>query len=103
MIITTTDTVEGKSIEKVLGLVMANSVRAKHIGRDIMAGLRRVLSEIPGIQAKHARLLYGGSVDASNVESFLSQQDINGVLVGGASLEATSFCHIVDQASKIGG
>lgn len=42
MIITTTDTVEGKSIEKVLGLVMANSVRAKHIGRDIMAGLRNL-------------------------------------------------------------
>lgn len=68
----------------------------------IMAGLRNVLSEIPGIQAKHARLLYGGSVDVSNVESFLSQQDINGVLVGGASLEATSFCQIVDLASKIG-
>ncbi len=42
MIVTTTDEIEGKSIEKVLGLVMANSVRAKHVGRDIMAAIRNL-------------------------------------------------------------
>ena len=38
MIIVTTDEIQGVQIEEVLGVVMANSVRAKHLGRDIMAG-----------------------------------------------------------------
>ena len=42
MIVTTTDEIEGRSIEKVLGLVMANSVRAKNVGRDLMAALRNL-------------------------------------------------------------
>ncbi len=43
MIVTTTDAVEGKQIVEVLGLVMANSVRARNIGRDIMAGFRGIV------------------------------------------------------------
>ena len=42
MIITTTDEIEGRAVKEVLGLVMANSVRARHVGRDIMAGLRNL-------------------------------------------------------------
>ncbi|MCI0438469.1 MAG: YbjQ family protein [Chloroflexi bacterium] len=42
MIIVTTDEIEGRTIQQVLGMVMANSVRARHIGRDIMAGLRNI-------------------------------------------------------------
>ena len=42
MIITTTDEIEGRNIEKVLGLVMANSIRARHVGRDLMAALRNL-------------------------------------------------------------
>ena len=42
MIIATTDEIEGKRIEEVLGVVMANTVRAKHLGRDIMAGFRNI-------------------------------------------------------------
>lgn len=43
MIITTTDFIPGREIEKVIGLVSGNSVRAKHIGKDIVAGLRTVV------------------------------------------------------------
>jgi uncharacterized protein YbjQ (UPF0145 family) len=39
----TTDTIEGKKIVKHLGLVKGNTIRARHIGRDIMAGLRNVV------------------------------------------------------------
>lgn len=42
MIIATTDEIEGSEIEEVLGLVMANSVRARHVGRDVMAAFRNL-------------------------------------------------------------
>lgn len=40
MIITTSDHVEGKKIVKTIGLVRGSTIRARHLGRDIMAGLR---------------------------------------------------------------
>ncbi len=40
MIISTSDQIEGKSITKTIGLVKGSTIRAKHLGRDIMAGLR---------------------------------------------------------------
>ncbi len=40
MIITTSDQVEGKKITKTIGLVRGSTIRARHVGRDIMAGLR---------------------------------------------------------------
>ncbi len=47
-----------------------------------------------------ARILYGGSVKPNNVDDLMSQPDIDGALVGGASLEAESFARIVQfQAS----
>jgi uncharacterized protein YbjQ (UPF0145 family) len=42
MIITTTDNVPGREIETTLGLVTENSVRARNIGRDMLAGLRNI-------------------------------------------------------------
>ena len=43
MLLTTTDFIEGKKIVKTIGLVKGNTIRARHIGRDIMAGLRNVV------------------------------------------------------------
>ena len=43
MIITTTETIPGKKITKVLGLVRGNTIRARHFGRDIMAGLKNIV------------------------------------------------------------
>jgi len=39
----TTETVEGRKILETLGLVRGNTIRARHIGRDIMAGLRTIV------------------------------------------------------------
>jgi len=39
----TTETIEGQKIVKHLGLVKGNTIRARHLGRDIMAGLRNVV------------------------------------------------------------
>lgn len=43
MIVTTSDTICGKHIVKTLGLVRGNTIRARHLGKDIMAGLRNVV------------------------------------------------------------
>ncbi len=43
MLLTTTDTIEGKKIVKTLGLVRGNTIRARHIGNDIMARLKNIV------------------------------------------------------------
>ena len=43
MLITTSDVVPGWKIKKIVGIVRGNSIRARHIGRDIMAGFRNLL------------------------------------------------------------
>jgi uncharacterized protein YbjQ (UPF0145 family) len=43
MLLSTTYTIHGKKVVKHLGLVRGNTIRARHIGRDIMAGLRNVV------------------------------------------------------------
>jgi uncharacterized protein YbjQ (UPF0145 family) len=43
MIITTSDTVPGKQISQTFGLVRGNTIRARHIGRDITAGLKNIV------------------------------------------------------------
>lgn len=42
MLLVTSDTIPGRRIVKILGLVRGNSIRARHIGRDIMASLRNL-------------------------------------------------------------
>ena len=51
--------------------------------------------------AQNMRILYGGSVTAANTAEFISQPEIDGALVGGASLKATEFLSIVKQTSEI--
>lgn len=46
-------------------------------------------------RASHVRILYGGSVNVENVDSLVSKPDIDGALVGGASLKADSFARLV--------
>ncbi len=43
MLMTTSDTIPGREIGETLGLVTANAVRARHIGRDILAGLKNIV------------------------------------------------------------
>lgn len=59
--------------------------------------IRNVMGRMHGdAVADHARILYGGSVKPDNIALLMSQDDIDGALVGGASLEATSFAKIVN-------
>ena len=50
--------------------------------------------------AQNVRILYGGSVTADNIAEFIQQPEIDGALVGGASLKADQFLSIVKQASE---
>ena len=43
MLMSTTETIEGKKIVRHLGMVKGNTIRARHFGRDIMAGLRNIV------------------------------------------------------------
>jgi len=51
--------------------------------------------------ARDLRILYGGSVTSSNIGEFISQPEIDGALVGGASLKAEEFVSIVEQTAAI--
>ncbi|MBU0595401.1 triose-phosphate isomerase, partial [Candidatus Bipolaricaulota bacterium] len=53
--------------------------------------------------AKRARILYGGSVKPDNASLLLDEPDIDGALIGGASLDAEVFARILDAARKLGG
>ena len=59
--------------------------------------IRRILAETHGGEtADKIRILYGGSVKPENIKDLINQADIDGALVGGASLEAESFAKIVN-------
>ncbi len=61
--------------------------------------IRPVLANLLGEEnAKVIKILYGGSVNPGNAGSFFHQEDVDGALVGGASLEAESFLEIIDRA-----
>jgi triosephosphate isomerase len=65
--------------------------------QEMHAFIRRFLTEIFGADsAARMRVLYGGSVKPDNIAGLMKQADIDGALVGGASLTAESFAQIVN-------
>ncbi len=59
--------------------------------------IRQTLAETHGAEiASKVRILYGGSVKPENIQVLMNQNDIDGALVGGASLDASSFAKIVN-------
>ena len=64
--------------------------------QEVHAFIRSLISELySSSEADALRILYGGSVKPENVKGLMSQADIDGALVGGASLKAESFAGIV--------
>lgn len=69
--------------------------------QECHAHVRAVLTELTDkATADKVRIQYGGSVKPSNAKELLSQPDIDGALVGGASLEPRSFAEIVKAAEQ---
>ena len=63
--------------------------------REVHVALRAELRAIAGERGAAVPILYGGSVNRSNVNSLLAADEVNGVLVGGASLDAEQWLAIV--------
>ena len=105
----TSAALHGLAAEQVAGLVVAyepiwaigtgNTATAEDAQRAC-AHIRAVVGELAGEEAAGAlRIQYGGSVRPDNAEELLSQPDVDGALVGGASLEAVDFAAIVAGAA----
>ena len=71
--------------------------------QEVCAAIRARIGETHGDEtAAGVRILYGGSVKAANVAAIMQQADVDGCLVGGASLQADEFggiCRFYDMPS----
>lgn len=68
---------------------------------SVHASVRETIGKIFGAAAaEEIKILYGGSMNASNAEALLSQADIDGGLIGGASLKAETFAPICEFSVK---
>ncbi|MGI8536769.1 MAG: triose-phosphate isomerase [Mycobacteriales bacterium] len=96
--------VQGLPAETVAGFVLAyepvwaigtGEVATPQDAQEVCAAVRGTLGELyPGELAGGVRVLYGGSVKAANVAALMEQPDVDGALVGGASLDAAEFASL---------
>ncbi|QPE05734.1 triose-phosphate isomerase [Microbacterium schleiferi] len=71
--------------------------------QDVCAKLRAVVADTLGADAaERTRVLYGGSVKAANIASFMREPDVDGALVGGASLVVDEFAAIIRYQKHVG-
>ncbi|HIG40275.1 MAG TPA: heavy metal-binding domain-containing protein [Gammaproteobacteria bacterium] len=82
MIVTTTEAIEGKKIIKSLGLARGNTIRARHVGRDIMAALRTLVG---GEVMEYTKLL------AETREQALDRMIAEAQRLGANAVVATRF------------
>ena len=70
---------------------------SKEQAQEVHSFIRELLAKIfEKAIADSVRILYGGSVKPDNVDELMAQPDIDGALVGGAALDAESFCRIIN-------
>ncbi|MDR2776996.1 MAG: triose-phosphate isomerase [Puniceicoccales bacterium] len=70
--------------------------------QEMHAFIRSFLKEMFNAETANAvKILYGGSMKSDNAEELLKEDDIDGGLIGGASLKATSFCEIIEIANLL--
>lgn len=94
MLISTTDTIEGKRIVKHLGLVRGNTIRARSIGRDIMAGLKNVVG---GEISEYTKLM------AESREQAIDRMKENAKEMGGNAIVGVRFStsEVMQHAAEI--
>jgi triosephosphate isomerase len=66
----------------------------------VQSAIREIAGNILGDLAARIRIVYGGSVNEENIRDLLAEPDIDGALVGGASLRAESMASIVEAAGE---
>ena len=70
---------------------------SKEIAEDICKFIRDILRDMYGNAADEVLILYGGSVKPDNIQAYLSQENVDGALVGGASLKAETFIELISN------
>jgi len=100
---------EGVPVEQARSVVVAyepvwaigtGEVATPEDAQEVCAAVRSTLAELyPGELADGSRVLYGGSVKSANVEALMAQPDVDGALVGGASLDAEEFAALCRLAA----
>lgn len=71
---------------------------SKEIAQDVCGFIREILASLFGKEvADQIRILYGGSVKPDNIHAYLSMDDIDGALVGGASLKLDSYNELINN------
>ncbi|WP_047984114.1 triose-phosphate isomerase [Ornithinibacillus californiensis] len=102
--------IEGLSNEQVAQTIIAyepvwaigtGKTASSEDANEVCAHIRQVVKSVTDeVTAEAVIIQYGGSVKPSNVDELLAQSDIDGALVGGASLEADSFLQLVEAGAK---
>ena len=73
---------------------------SKEIAEDICGYIRQLIRNEFGDVAEEIRILYGGSVKPENVHDYLMQENVDGALVGGASLKVESFHQLIANINQ---
>jgi len=72
------------------------------MAQEVHAYIRKLLNALFGeVKGEKIRILYGGSMKPDNADELLAQKDIDGGLIGGASLQANPFLALVSSAKKL--
>ena len=101
---------DGVTRDQAAGMVVAyepvwaigtGKVATPEDAQEMCAAIRARLSAVHGHAAASVRILYGGSVKADNMAAIMAQPDIDGALVGGASLDAGEFARICRYREQV--
>jgi triosephosphate isomerase len=108
-----TTALDGVAAEQATDLVVAyepvwaigtGEVATPEDAQEVCVAIRRRLAELwSGEQAARTRVLYGGSVKAGNIAAIMTQPDVDGALVGGASVDAEQFAAICRYREHVTG
>jgi len=69
--------------------------------QEMCASIRATLTGLMGLAAEKVPILYGGSVKADNIAELMTEPDVDGALVGGASLDPVSFANLILNANPM--
>ena len=73
---------------------------SSEIAQDVCHFIREIIKEMYPSSEENVLILYGGSVKPDNIKGYLNQADVDGALVGGASLKIDSFKAMVENLVK---
>ena len=94
------DTVHSVSDLKGRTLVTAGKGATPEVAEEMCRVIRTVIRTHHGDAADDVRILYGGSVKPDNAKELMDMEDIDGALVGGASLDPVDFLDIIHAAEN---